>query len=123
MLASRCAAWTARFPSERPPPGRDWLLVFLAGSEGEARAAAAEAAAAGFERGLILEGGLPAYGQAAHAQARHQFAGTAGKCSLIRACGLADLRCIGRDVVAVLLSTAFRALKVIHVQTSGLEVL
>ena len=70
MLTSRCAAWPARFSSERPPPGRDWLLVFLADSEEEARAAAAEAAAAGFERGLFLEGGLPAYGHAARAQAR-----------------------------------------------------
>ena len=96
MLASRCAAWMARFSSERPPPGRDWLLVFLAGSEEEARAAAAEAAAAGFERGLFLEGGLPAYGQAAHAQARQQSAGrTNSRFGFFCSCMQVALRYIG----------------------------
>ncbi|KAK9843460.1 hypothetical protein WJX81_004052 [Elliptochloris bilobata] len=85
VLASRGAAWPARFP-DSPAPARDWLLVFLADAEQEARGAAAEAAAAGFERGLFLEGGLPAYGHAAHAQA--------------------DLRYIGRDALAVLLGLA-----------------
>lgn len=68
-LALRCAAWPSRFPSA-PVPARDWLLVFLADNEHEARAAAAEAAAAGFERGMTLEGGLQAYGHAARTQAR-----------------------------------------------------
>lgn len=68
-LGARCAAWPSRFPSA-PVPARDWLLVFLADNEAEARAAAAEAAAVGFERGMTLEGGLRAYGHAARAQAR-----------------------------------------------------
>jgi len=69
VLRARCAAWPARFPAA-PAPGRDWLLVCLAEGEAEARGAAAEAAAAGFERGVALEGGLSAYERAAHAQAR-----------------------------------------------------
>jgi len=69
VLRARCAAWPARVPAA-PAPGRDWLLVCLAEGEAEARGAAAEAAAAGFERGVALEGGLGAYARAAHAQAR-----------------------------------------------------
>lgn len=63
-LSRNAAGWRARAPSA-PVPARDWLLVFVGDDADEMRAAAAGAAAAGFERGAVLEGGLQGYGQAA----------------------------------------------------------
>lgn len=51
-------------------PARDWLLVFVGDTQEDMRTAAAGAAAAGFERGAVLDGGLQAYGQAALQQVR-----------------------------------------------------
>ena len=65
------AGWRAHgVPEQARFPGRDWLLV-LVGTDADAmRAGAAGAAAAGFERTAVLDGGLQAFGQAALQQVR-----------------------------------------------------
>jgi hypothetical protein len=64
VLSRKAAGWHGRAPGV-PVPARDWLLVFVGDTQEDMRAAAAGAAAAGFERGAVLEGGLHAYGHAA----------------------------------------------------------
>ena len=69
-LSSRDAAWAGRFggvPAQKPT--RDHVLVFVGDSEDAMRAGAAAAAAAGFQRTGVLQGGLAAFSSSAHMQA------------------------------------------------------
>ncbi len=69
-LSSRDASWAGRFggvPAQKPT--RDHVLVFVGDSEDAMRAGAAAAAAAGFQRTAILQGGLAAFSSSAHMQA------------------------------------------------------
>ena len=60
------AGWRAHgVPEQARFPERDWLLVFVGTDADAMRDAAAGAAAAGFERTAVLDGGLQAFGQAA----------------------------------------------------------
>ncbi len=67
MLGRGVAGWRVRVTPEQapPPPQRDWLLVFVGAEPQGMRDGAAGAAAAGFERTALLDGGLQAFGQAA----------------------------------------------------------
>lgn len=57
------------FP-ETPPPGKDWLLVFVSDDMDAMRAAAAAALAVGYERTAVLDGGVQALTQSALQQVR-----------------------------------------------------
>ena len=68
-LSSRDAAWAGRFggvPAQKPT--RDHVLVFIGDSEDAMRAGAGAAAAAGFQRTAVLQGGLAAFSSSAHTQ-------------------------------------------------------
>ena len=75
VLSSK-AAWSSylKAPSETPAtdpqpyPSVEHLLVFVGSSDEEMQAAAATAADLGFNRSMVLKGGLGAYSSAARKQ-------------------------------------------------------
>ncbi len=75
VLSSK-AAWSSylKAPSEAPAtdsqpyPSLEHLLVFVGSSDEEMQAAAATAADLGFNRSMVLKGGLGAYSSAARKQ-------------------------------------------------------
>ena len=60
-LAGGKSSWPARLREKAAPPSRDYLLVFVGDGEEQPRIAAAAAAARGFQRTAVLEGGLESF--------------------------------------------------------------
>lgn len=83
------AAWGEAFQGVPYPPPH-FMLVFVGDREEEEVRAAATAASCGFQRAMVLEGGLQALGGGSTQLPQPQ----------------ADLRFIGRDALAVLLGMA-----------------
>lgn len=64
------SSWPARLKHKASPPSLDYLLVFLAGRESQAKFAASKAAQNGFQKTAILDTGLEGFGQSLLSQVK-----------------------------------------------------
>ena len=89
------SAWAEAFQGV-PFPQPHYMLVFVGDSEEEELRAAAAATSCGFQRTMVLTGGLQQLSASGSS-------GGGGSSSSASAAAAADLRFIGRDALAVLL--------------------